>query len=206
MKAVYTFKAESREQSGKGASRALRRAGRLPAVLYGKGQEPIGFSIEQKEFMQAYLKGGFSNKLIDIQLNGKTFHVLPREVQVHPVSDAPEHVDFLSVSKDSRVHVNVPVRLLNTDRCIGVKRGGALNIVRHEIELVCVPDAIPPVIKIDVAELDIAHSIHISAIELPEGVTPAITDRDFTLVTLTGRAADEAEAPAAAAAAEPAKK
>lgn len=204
MKTVYTFKAEARDKSGKGASRALRRAGRIPAVLYGKGQEPVGFSLDNNEFVLAYQKGGFTNKLIDIQLNGKTYHVLPREVQTHPVSDAPEHVDFLSVDKNSRVHVHVPVRLLNTERCIGVKRGGTLNIVSHEIELLCVPDVIPPVIKIDVTELDIAHSIHISNIELPEGVTPVNTS-DFTLVTVTGRSAEEpADAAAGAEGAAPA--
>ena len=208
MKATYTFKAEARETSGKGASRALRRAGRLPAVLYGKGQEPVGFSIDANEFVLAYQKGGFTNKVVDVTLAGKTYHLLAREIQVHPVTDKPEHIDFLSVNKDSRVTVQVPVRVLNTEKCIGVKRGGALNIVRHEVELICVPDSIPPVIKIDVTELDIGNSIHISAVELPEGVTPAITDRDFTLVTLTGRtseaaqdAADGVPAPAAPAAA-----
>ncbi|MBM3617312.1 MAG: 50S ribosomal protein L25/general stress protein Ctc [Alphaproteobacteria bacterium] len=202
MKATYTFKAEARETSGKGASRALRRAGRLPAVLYGKGQEPIGFSIDANEFVLAYQKGGFTNKVVDVTLAGKTYHLLAREIQVHPVTDKPEHIDFLSVTKDSRVHVNVPVRLVNSEKSIGVKRGGTLNIVSHEVELICVPDSIPPVIKIDVTELDIAHSIHISAIKLPEGVTPANTT-DFTLVTITGRAADE-PADAAAAAAAPA--
>lgn len=195
MKTVYTFKAETRERNGKGASRALRRAGRIPAVLYGKGQEPVGFSLDHNEFVLAYHKGGFTNKLIDIQLDGKTYHVLPREIQVHPVSDVPEHVDFLKVDDSTRVHVQVPVRLLNTDRCVGVKRGGVINIVRHEVELVCVPDAIPSVIKVDVAALDIAHSIHISAIELPKGVTPALV-HDFTLVTVTGRSKDEPEAAA----------
>lgn len=203
MKTVYTFKAETRDRNGKGASRALRRAGRIPAVLYGKGQEPVGFSLDHNEFVLAYQKGGFTNKLIDIQLNGKTFHVLPREVQTHPVSDVPEHVDFLKVDENSRVHVKVPVRLLNTDRSIGVKRGGVINIVSHEVELVCVPDVIPSVIKVDVATLDIAHSIHISSIELPKGVTPANTD-DFTLVTITGRSKDEPEAAAAEGAAAPA--
>lgn len=202
MKTVYTFKAEERDRKGKGASRDLRRMGRLPAVLYGKGQEPVNFSIEQNAFMQAYLKGNFNNKLVDIQLGGKSYHVLPREIQTHPVTDVPEHVDFLKVDENSRVHVNVPVKLVNADRCVGVKRGGALNIVRHDIELICAPDAIPSVITVDVLELGIGDSLHISAVELPKGVTPAITDRDFTILTVTGRGgkgeAEEGEGEAAA--------
>lgn len=203
MKTVYTFEAEGRDRKGKGASRELRREGRLPAVLYGKGQEPLNFSIEHKAFMQAYQKGNFNNKLVDIQLGGKSYHVLPREIQTHPVTDVPEHVDFLKVDENSRVHVNVPVKVVNTDRCIGVKRGGALNIVRHDIELICAPDAIPSVITLDVLELGIGDSLHISAVNLPKGVTPAITDRDFTILTVTGRGGKgDAEAEGEAAAGE----
>jgi large subunit ribosomal protein L25 len=211
MKTVYTFEAEARERNGKGASRALRREGRLPAVLYGKGQEPVSFSIDHNTFMQAYLKGGFNNKLVDIKVAGKSYHVLPREIQVHPVTDVPEHVDFLKVDENSRVHVNVPVKLLNADKCAGVKLGGALNVVRHEVELVCAPDAIPPVLTLDVLSLNIGDSLHISHVDLPKGVAPAITDRDFTIITVTGRggkadteddAADAAEGEAAAAAEE----
>lgn len=187
MKAAITFKAENRTKTGKGASRQLRREGKLPAVLYGKDQQPLSFAIDHNAFMTFYLKGGVNNKVVDIQLDGKTHHVLPREIQLHPVSDVPEHIDFLTVDENSRVNVLVPVHVLNTDRCVGVKRGGRLNIVRHEIELVCVPDSIPPVIKIDVTELKISESVHISHIELPKGVVPAITDRDFTIITITGR-------------------
>lgn len=202
MKTVYTFEAEARERHGKGASRALRREGRLPAVLYGKGQEPVSFSISHKDFMVAYQKGGFNNKLVDIKVGGKSHHVLAREIQVHPVTDVPEHVDFLKVDENSRVHVNVPVKLVNADRCVGVKRGGTLNIVRHDIELICAPDSIPPVITVDVLELGIGESLHISAVTLPKGVTPAITDRDFTILTVTGRGGKTDSADDAADAAE----
>lgn len=193
MKTVYTFEAEARDRNGKGSSRALRREGRLPAVLYGKDQSPVSFSISHKDFMIAYLKGGFNNKLVDIKVGGKSHHVLAREIQVHPVTDVPQHVDFLTVDENSRVHVNVPVKVLNADKCVGVKRGGALNIVRHEVELVCAPDAIPPVIRVDVADLAIGDSLHISAVDLPKGVTSAITDRDFTILTVTGRGAQTEE-------------
>lgn len=193
MKTVYTFDAEMRENHGKGASRALRREGRLPAVLYGKGQEPVSFAISHKDFMVAYKKGGFNNKLVDIKVGGKSYHVLAREIQVHPVTDVPEHVDFLKVDENSRVNVNVAVKVVNADRCVGVKRGGALNVVRHEIEFICAPDAIPSVITVDVEKLGIGDSLHISAVKLPKGVEPVINDRDFTIVTVTGRGAKVAE-------------
>lgn len=210
MKTVYTFEAETRESKGKGASRALRREGRLPAVLYGKGQEPVNFSISHKDFMLAYQKGGFNNKLVDIKVGGKSHHVLPREIQVHPVTDVPEHVDFLKVDENSRVHVNVPVRVLNADKCVGVKLGGALNVVRHDIELICAPDSIPPVISVDALSLNIGDSLHISHVDLPKGVESAITDRDFTILTVTGRGSkaektDEAEDAAEGEAAEKAE-
>lgn len=187
MKTVYTFDAQERDRKGKGASRALRREGRLPAVLYGKGQDPLNFSIDTNEFVQAYLKGGFSNKLVDIKLGGKSFHVLAREIQAHPVTDAPEHVDFLKVDENSRVRVNVHVKVLNADKCAGVKLGGALNMVRHEIELICAPDSIPAAIKVDVKDLEIGDSLHISSVTLPKGAELAITDRDFTILTVAGR-------------------
>lgn len=193
MKTVYTMKAESRDRVGKGASRALRRAGRVPAVLYGKEQAPLSFSLDGNEFTQNYLKGGFTNKLVEIQLDGKAYHVLPREIQTHPVTDTPEHLDFLVVDENSRVTVEVAVRVLNADKCAGVKLGGAINMVRHAVELVCAPDSIPPVIKIDVAGLNIGDSVHISQINLPKGVTSAITDRDFTILTIAGRAPVEVE-------------
>lgn len=198
MKTVYTFEAEARARKGKGASRQLRREGRLPAVLYGKGQEPVNFSIDEAALLQAYFKGNFQNKLIEIKLDGKKFHVLPREVQLHPVTDRPEHVDFLKVDEHTRVTVKVPVKLLNTERCMGVKRGGALNVVLHQVEVVCEPDAIPSVLTVDVLDLGIGHSIHLSAIELPKGVVSAHHE-DVTIVSVTGRGGSDASEEEAAA-------
>lgn len=211
MKTAATFQVEARETYGKGASRELRRNGKIPAVLYGKGQEPLSFVLNEKDFVLFFQKGGITNKLIDLQLGGKTYHVLPREVQLHPVTDKVEHVDFLKVDENSRVRVQVPVILLNTDRCIGVKRGGAINIVRHEVELVCKPDSIPASLKIDMLNVNIGGSVHISHVELPADVIPAITDRDFTIITVAGRGGKEEEEATAAAtteatAAAPAKK
>lgn len=204
MKTSILFKAESRKGFGKGASRELRRQGRLPGVLYGKGQEPISFSLDERAFVLQFQKGGITHKLAKIELDGKEYFVLPREVQLHPVSDKPEHVDFLKVDAKSRVRVDIPVRVLNADKCAGVKLGGAINIVRHEIEMLCVPDSIPSYIEVDVLEMEIGDSLHISHVTLPEGVTPTITDRDFTIITVAGRKADTdgaADAAAAAAAA-----
>ncbi len=193
MKTAFTLEASAREKLGKGATRELRRSGRLPAVLYGKGQEPLSFSLDAKDFLLHYYKGGITNKLVDVKLGGKSFHVLPREIQVHPVSDNPEHIDFLIVDENSRLTVDVPVRVLNTEKCVGVKLGGSVNMVRHAVDLVCKPDSIPPVIKIDVEKLNIGDSVHISEVTLPEGVEPAITDRDFTILTITGRAPESEE-------------
>lgn len=205
MKASIALNGASRTEAGKGAARALRRAGNIPAILYSAGTTNTSFSITEKELTLAYKKGAFTNKLVELTIDGKKLFALPRDVQMHPVTDRIEHADFLQVTKDSKVTVSVPVKVLNAERSIGLKRGGALNIVRHEIELECTPENIPSKIEVDILNVNIGTSLHISAIELPKGVAPAIK-RDFTVVTITGRAAkDEDEAAPAAAAAAPAK-
>jgi large subunit ribosomal protein L25 len=201
MKAAATFEASPRENAGKGAARALRREGRIPAILYGNQQEPSKIALPLKELTLEYKKGSFFNKIVDITLDGKTLHVLPRDVQTHPVTDVIEHADFQRVDKDSVIHVFVPVRVLNQEKSIGLKRGGVLNIVRHEIELICKPDSIPSFIEIDVLSVDIGHSVHINDIKLPSDVKTAIKDRNFTVVTVAGRSKEEEERPVAAAAA-----
>ncbi len=204
MKASIALSGITRTEAGKGSARALRRAGSIPAILYGNGTPNTTFSITEKELTLAYKKGAFTNKLVELTIDGKKIFALPRDVQMHPVTDRIEHADFLQVNKDSKVTVSVPVKVLNAERSIGLKRGGALNIVRHEIELECTPENIPSKIEVDILNVNIGTSLHISALQLPAGVTPAIK-RDFTVVTITGRASkDEDEKPAAAAAA-PAK-
>ena len=148
-----------------------------------------------------YKKGSFFNKIVDIKLDGKQFHALPRDVQMHPVTDVIEHADFQRVEKDTIIHVWVPVKVLNTEKSVGLKRGGVLNIVRHEIELICTPDTIPSYIEVDVLNADIGHSVHINDIKLPGNVKTAIKGRNFTVVTVAGRSKDEEERPVAAAAA-----
>jgi len=176
--------AEKRDRVGKGTSRALRREGRTPAVIYGDKKEPISVSIETKELMKLINQGGFLSAIVDVQVGKTKHHVLPRDIQLHPVKESPVHVDFLRVSAKSKIAVNVPVVFLNEEKCQGLVRGGVLNVVRHEVELLVPASAIPESIEFDLSESDIGDSIHISEFKLPKGVEPTITDRDFTVATV----------------------
>lgn len=200
MSETLTLPAEARERAGKGASRALRREGRTPAVIYGGKEEPTLIHVEQKELVRLLMTGHFMNSIVNIEIGGKTIRTLPKDVAFHPVTDRPTHVDFLRLTGDAKVEVAVPVVFINEDKSPGLKKGGVLNIVRHELELVCPSDAIPDEILIDVTGRDVGDAIHISDVTLPEGVTSAITDRDFTIATLvapSGLKSSEAEAEAA---------
>lgn len=193
MTAVTSLAAEKREQTGKGPARTLRRAGRIPAIIYGGDQEEVKLSIEERDINYIYQKANLLGKVIDLQVGDETVRVLSQAVQCHPVTDVIEHADFLRLSKDSTVHVKVKVSFLNKDRCIGLKLGGTLNIVRRDIELVCHPENIPAAIEIDIISLRIGESIHFSDITLPEGVTPTIRDRNFTIAAIAGRGGKKAE-------------
>jgi large subunit ribosomal protein L25 len=184
-----TLTAETRERAGKGASRALRREGRVPAVIYGGKEEPLAIHVEEKLLMKQLMTGHFMNSVVEINVGGKALRTLPKDVAFHPVNDRPLHVDFLRLSKDSTVHVEVPVKFINEEASPGLKRGGVLNIVRHELELVCDANKIPDDIIIDVAGFDVGDSIHISHVKLPEGSKSAITDRDFTIATIVAPSA-----------------
>lgn len=176
--------AETRERAGKGASRALRREGRVPAVIYGGNEEPLAIHVEEKLLVKQLGTGHFFNSIVEVEVGGKTVRTLPKDVAFHPVSDRPIHADFLRLSANSTVHVEVPVIFVNEAASPGLKRGAVLNIVRHELELVCEADKIPDDIAIDVTGLDVGASIHISHVTLPAGVKSAITDRDFTIATI----------------------
>ena len=193
MSETLTLAAETRDRVGKGASRTLRREGRTPAVIYGEKQEPIAIHVEEKALVKALGTGHFFNSIVEVTVGGETVRTLPKDVAFHPVSDRPEHVDFLRLAAGHAVHVNVPVVFANEDMSPGLKKGGVLNVVRHELELVCAPDAIPDDITIDVSGYDVGESIHISAVTLPAGVTSAITDRDFTIATLVAPSALKSE-------------
>jgi large subunit ribosomal protein L25 len=179
-----TLSAEPRERAGKGASRALRREGRIPAVIYGDNKEPISIHVEEKALVKALGTGHFMNSVVEIDLGGKKTRTLPKDVAFHVVTDRPLHADFFRISKDAKVHVEVPVVFVNEEKSPGLKRGGVLNIVRHELELICEADKIPDDIVIDVTGFDVGDSIHISHVTLPAGSASAITDRDFTIATV----------------------
>lgn len=194
-----TLTAEARERAGKGASRALRREGRVPAVIYGGKEEPQTIHVEERALVKLLNTGHFSNSIIMIDMGGKPVQTLPKDVAFHPVSDRPTHVDFLRLAKGAKVDVSVPVVFVNEEAAPGLKKGGVLNIVRHELELVCEADKIPTEIEIDVTGKDVGDSIHISEVTLPKGSESAITDRDFTIATLVAPSAlKKAEGAAAA--------
>jgi large subunit ribosomal protein L25 len=201
MTEVTSLSAEPRDRAGKGAARATRRAGRIPAVIYGEKQEPVLISLEPRSFVKEYHRAGFFAKLVDITVDGKTHRTLPRDVQVHPVTDQPIHADFMRVGAQTRITVAVPVQFVNHDKAPGIKRGGLLNVVRHEIDMVCSADNIPDHITVDLEGFDIGDSIHVSQIKLPEGARPTITDRDFTVASIAAPSAVREESVAAAAAA-----
>ncbi len=184
MSDTLTLPAETRERAGKGASRALRREGRTPAVIYGGNEEPLAIHVEEKLLVKQLGTGHFFNSIVELEVGGKTVRTLPKDVAFHPVNDRPLHADFLRLSANATVHVNVPVIFANEEASPGLKRGGVLNIVRHELELICQADKIPDDIAIDVTGLDVGASIHISQVKLPEGSKSAITDRDFTIATI----------------------
>ncbi len=184
MSDTLTLPAETRERAGKGASRALRREGRVPAVIYGGNEEPLAIHVEEKLLIKQLGTGHFFNSIVELEVGGKTVRTLPKDVAFHPVNDRPLHADFLRLSANATIHVNVPVIFANEEASPGLKRGGVLNIVRHELELICQADKIPDDIAIDVTGLEVGASIHISHVKLPEGSKSAITDRDFTIATI----------------------
>lgn len=204
MSEVIKFPATVRDKAGTGPARAVRRAGRVPAIVYGDNKDPLMIAVDPYILGQELNKTGFFTKMVDIKVENETHRVLPRDVQFHPVTDKPIHVDFLRVTSDTQIKVAVPVIFLNEEDSPGIKRGGVLNVVRHEIEVVCAAQRIPQSIDIDLTGLEIGDSVHISHVTLPAGVNPTISDRDFTIATVaapTVRAEEEAAAQAAAAAA-----
>ena len=181
---ITVLTANAREKVGKGSAREARRQGNIPAVIYGDKKSPIPIVVEQKILVRHLSTGGFFNTLFDIDVNGELNRVLPRDVQLHPVTDVPEHVDFLRVSATTKVSVEVPVEFIGDDVSPGIKSGGVLNVVRYTVEVSCTPDLIPNTLLLDLSSAEIGDSLHISAVNLPEGVTPTISDRDFTIATI----------------------
>ncbi len=173
-----------REVLGRGGARAARREGRVPAVVYGGSREPLSVTVDHRALDREFHKGGFTNRLISLTLSGETQRVLPREVQLHPVSDRILHVDFLRIEPHSQVRLSVPVVFEDEEESVGLRRGGVVNVVRHEIELVCRADSIPEHIVVSLRGLDIGDGVHRDDISWAEGVRPAIADRNFTIATV----------------------
>ena len=184
MRDITVLTAAARERVGKGSAREARRQGKIPAVIYGDKKSPASITLEQTLLVRNLESGGFFNTLFDIELDGKLNRVLPRDVQLHPVTDVPEHIDFLRVSSTTRISVEVPVEFKGEDESPGLKTGGVLNVVRYNVEVSCTPDLIPTSLVLNLSGAEIGDSLHISAVSLPEGVTPTITDRDFTIATI----------------------
>ena len=168
MSDITVLAAAARERVGKGSAREARRQNKIPAVIYGDKKAPASITIEQKVLVRHLQTGGFFNTLFDIELDGKLNRVLPRDVQLHPVTDVPEHVDFLRVTSTTRISVEVPVEFLNEDESPGLKTGGVLNVVRYNVEVSCTPDLIPTSLVLDLAGTEIGDSLHISAVNLEE--------------------------------------
>ena len=197
MATTYELKAQARSGVGKGAARALRRQGLVPAVIYGEKKAPLPIAINYNEALHRIYGGGFLSHVITLDVDGEKHRVIPRDYQLDPVKDFPIHVDFLRIGAGHKISVEVHVHFVNEPASPGLKRGGVLNIVRHTVELSCPPDLIPEEIVVDLTGREIGDSIHISHVSLPEGVTPVVHERDFTIATIvapSGLRSEEAEA------------
>jgi large subunit ribosomal protein L25 len=197
MAQTATLNASVRERAGKGAARAVRREGRVPAVIYGDKKEPQTISMDYRELMKQVQTGRFLSTLVDIDVDGTKVRTIPRDVQFDPVRDFVVHVDFLRLGKGARIAVEVAINFLGDEDSPGLKRGGVLNVVRHTVEIMCPADAIPESFDMDISELDIGDGLHSTDLTLPEGMTFTITDRDFTIATISapsGGAEDEEDA------------
>lgn len=180
-----TLSVNSRERAGKGAARAVRRQGLVPGVIYGGKQGPVLVQMDPRPLMKALHTGHFFSTVFDLEIDGKKGdRVLSRDVQFHPVTDAPLHVDFMRLTAGSMIHVNVPVNFMHEDKCVGIRAGGVLQIVRDEVELICPADKIPEELVVDLTKFQIGETIRYSSATHPEGTHPAITDRDFVLATI----------------------
>lgn len=204
MTETYTLAAEKRLRKGKGGAREARRSGHVPGVVYGAGESPLMISVEGKELERHVGRAGFFSHVYDLNLAGTSQKVLPREVQNHPVSGKPLHVDFLRVSATSEVTLDIEVEFANADKCPGLKLGGVLNIVMHAIEVTCRPDAIPEKLTVDLSSLSIGDVVHLASVPLPAGVRISGAEGGATIASIAAptteaapeETSEEAEAPA----------
>ena len=202
MRETLELKVEPRSKLGKGASYQTRKSGLIPGIIYGGEGAPEPVQVDERTFGRLHSTGTLMQTLVMLELSGKKTRVLPRAVQLDPVTDRPVHVDFLRLKPGGHVTLDIPVRFRGQENSPGLKRGGVVNIVRHEVALHCPVDDIPEYIEGDISELDIGDSLHISAFTLPPGVTPMIKERDFTVATVAPPTTFVEETPVAAAAVE----
>ncbi|MCV6599249.1 MAG: 50S ribosomal protein L25/general stress protein Ctc [Alphaproteobacteria bacterium] len=187
---LMTLKAELRNRVGKGSSRAARRANKIPAVIYGDKKEPLSIAIEEYDFFMLRTKNqNIFTKTCEVEVDGKKINTLIRDIQYHPVTDEPLHVDFLRIGKNTEITIMIPLKFVNEELSPGIKKGGVLNIVSHEIELTCKASQIPENIIIDLDGKDVGDSIHFGSIKLPKGCTPSHEDESFTLAAITAPSA-----------------
>ena len=182
------LKALAREDSGKSSARAMRKKGLIPAILYGGKDAPQSLGFDAMSLTKKAHDKGFMTKLVSIELGGKNIRAIPRETQLHPLTGRILHIDFMRLGADSRIDVEVAMNFINEDKSPGLKRGGVLNIVRHEVELSCPAESIPDILTANLEGLEIGDAIHISHIALPDKVHPTISDRDFTIATIAAPA------------------
>jgi large subunit ribosomal protein L25 len=202
MAEMVELKAEKRATTGSAAAKQMRKREIIPAIIYGGEKPPQNISIARGTVWRQLETGHFLSTVYMLDVDGEKIRVIPRDIQLDPVRDFPLHVDFMRVSKTSRIDVEIPVHFVDEDKSPGLKRGGVLNIVRHAIELTCPADAIPESIEVSLDGLDIGDSVHISAVTLPANVVPTITDRDFTIASIASSAAMKPEAQEGVATAE----
>lgn len=193
MTSAETFLAEKREAAGTGSARAVRRAGLVPGIIYGNNKEPEMISLDPKHLTKEAYSGHFYSKVYNISINGKEQQVIAKDIQLHPVTDQPIHVDFQRVSKGAKLNLFVPIHFINEDKAPGIKRGGVLNVVHHTLELICPVDAIPEGITIDLTGLGANQSITADTLNLPKGVTLAHPERDHTIATLVAASGSASE-------------
>ena len=189
MTTLKNISATRRDRAGKGAARAVRREGRVPAVIYGGGQAPVSISLDFKETNRLIYAGHFLTTVFSIDVEGEKIRAIPRDFQLDVVRDFPMHVDFLRLGEGATIRVEIPVHFVGQDVSPGLKGGGALNIVRHSVEFTVLADNIPDFITVDLSNAKLGDSLHISAVKLPEGAKPVISDRDFTIATIAGTSA-----------------
>jgi large subunit ribosomal protein L25 len=196
---THSLKAEERAITGTGPARALRRRNMVPAIIYGAGKTEVLFAVPEKEMTMQYHKQGFLSHVFDIEVGKKTYRALPKSIQLHPVTDTIEHIDFIHINENEKIKINVTLHFINEDKCPGIKQGGILNVARHDIEIYCLPSNIPEAIAIDIAEVELGKSIHVSDLKLPKGVEVKLDDSTTIATVAAGKVAstDDKESEAA---------